>query len=220
VSSLLLLTNRQRTHRVNLPQLRRIARTLLLELHPQTEFDLAIHLLGAAEMTRLNETFLHHQGSTDVITFDYASASPLSSSSSSSKTCAHQIPVRAQKGRKKKDSNGSRVLPENRPPPPGATQLKGEIFICLDEALSQARRFRTSWPSEVVRYLVHGVLHLCGYDDRHPAPRREMKRMENRLLEQLARRYRFRNLAGTPALRSPPRPRPRPHRLHPQPSIG
>ena len=47
--------------------------------------------------------------------------------------------------------------------------LHGEIFICVDEAVLQARKFRTSWQSEIVRYLVHGVLHLLGHDDSRPA---------------------------------------------------
>jgi probable rRNA maturation factor len=73
--------------------------------------------------------------------------------------------------------------------------LQGEIFICVDEAVLQARRFRTSWQSEVVRYLVHGVLHLRGYDDLHPAARRRMKRQESRLLRALAARFALSQLA-------------------------
>jgi probable rRNA maturation factor len=64
--------------------------------------------------------------------------------------------------------------------------LHAEIFICLDEALRQARRFRTTWQSELVRYLVHGVLHLSGFDDRAPARRRQMKRAEDRWVRQLS----------------------------------
>ena len=53
-------------------------------------------------------------------------------------------------------------------------ELVGEIFVCVDEALIQARQFRTSWQSELVRYIVHGVLHLLGHDDTDPgAPRNE-----------------------------------------------
>ena len=49
--------------------------------------------------------------------------------------------------------------------------LHGEIFICVDEAIRQARRFGTIWQSEIVRYLIHGVLHLLGFDDsRHRRP--------------------------------------------------
>ena len=55
----------------------------------------------------------------------------------------------------------------------------------MDEAELQARRFRTSWQSELVRYIVHGMLHLCGYNDERASQRREMKLEENRLLAEL-----------------------------------
>ena len=70
--------------------------------------------------------------------------------------------------------------------PPAA--IYGEIYVCVDEALIQARRFGTSWPSELARYIVHGVLHLLGYDDSKASKRRRMKREENRLLKALSRR--------------------------------
>jgi len=77
--------------------------------------------------------------------------------------------------------------------------LHGEIFICLDDAVSQARRFRTTWQTELVRYLVHGVLHLLGYDDATSGDRRAMKRAENRWLRSLSRQFSFRQLARTGA---------------------
>ncbi len=67
--------------------------------------------------------------------------------------------------------------------------LHGEIFISVDEAVAQARRFGASWQSELARYLVHGVLHLRGFDDLDAARRRVMKREENRLLRALAGRF-------------------------------
>lgn len=69
--------------------------------------------------------------------------------------------------------------------------ISGEIFICVDVAIRQAREFRTTWQSEIVRYIVHALLHLRDYDDRLPAPRRRMKRVENRLVQKLARCFRF-----------------------------
>jgi len=72
--------------------------------------------------------------------------------------------------------------------------LHGEIFVCVDEALLQARRFRTTWQSEVVRYIVHGVLHLCGYSDQTSRERQQMKRAENQLLARLAARFSFAKL--------------------------
>ena len=74
-------------------------------------------------------------------------------------------------------------------------QLHGEIFISLDDAVVQAVEFHTTWQSELTRYIVHGLLHLHGYDDRHPAARRKMKREENRLLQALANEFPLPQLA-------------------------
>jgi rRNA maturation RNase YbeY len=67
--------------------------------------------------------------------------------------------------------------------------LYGEIFVCVDEAVWQAQKFGASWQSEVVRYIVHGILHLLGFDDASVAARRKMKREENRRLRELSRRF-------------------------------
>lgn len=69
---------------------------------------------------------------------------------------------------------------------PKREQLHGEIFICVVVAVEQARAFRTTWQAEVLRYVIHGCLHLCGYDDLTPAARRVMKRIEDRLVRQLS----------------------------------
>jgi probable rRNA maturation factor len=73
--------------------------------------------------------------------------------------------------------------------------LHGELFICLEVAVAQARGFRTNWQTELARYVVHGVLHLRGFDDLQPAKRRKMKREEDRLLGQLSRRFDLKQLA-------------------------
>ncbi len=94
--------------------------------------------------------------------------------------------------------------------------LSGEIFVCLPEAKRQARRFRVAWQQEVVRYLVHGVLHLCGYDDRRAADRLRMKREEGRLLRALEKRFTFRQLALSRRARTARAGR----RLKPRSSVG
>ncbi len=63
--------------------------------------------------------------------------------------------------------------------------LCGELYICLDDAIKQANQFDAIWQSELVRYIVHGVLHLQGYDDLSTAKRKLMKAKENQLLHQL-----------------------------------
>jgi probable rRNA maturation factor len=83
--------------------------------------------------------------------------------------------------------------------------LHGEIFVCTDEALRQAYRFRTTWQSELVRYILHGVLHLQGFDDSRASARRAMKRQENHLLRRLSAEFDLSKLAlrtarGTPKM--------------------
>ncbi len=89
-------------------------------------------------------------------------------------------------------------------PPPGARPgdpwLCGEVFVCLDEAGTQARRYRTTWTSELVRYLLHGLLHLRGYDDVKPGWRRRMKRIEGRLVRAMSSKFDLTRL-GLPAVR-------------------
>lgn len=156
--------NRQRTRVADTRRLRKIAQTLLAERLQVHAADLGIYLVAEPEMTRLNETFLRHQGSTDVITFDYAENDGQAS-------CLPKAP-------RKREMNGQHTRPV----------LHGEIFICVDEAVLQARKHRTNWQSEVVRYLIHGVLHLLGYDDHRSGDRRKMKRAENQLLRHFSRR--------------------------------
>jgi probable rRNA maturation factor len=73
-------------------------------------------------------------------------------------------------------------------------ELQGEIFVCAEEAKRQAKEFKTSWQSELVRYVVHGMLHLVGHDDLKPVARRKMKREEERLVRELSRRFALSNL--------------------------
>ena len=63
-----------------------------------------------------------------------------------------------------------------------SSHLFGDIAISVADAIKQSREFGTEWPEEVSRYVIHGILHLLGYDDLTPAKRRVMKQAENRLV--------------------------------------
>jgi ssRNA-specific RNase YbeY (16S rRNA maturation enzyme) len=66
----IVIANRQQARKINSRLLKKIAGALLADLEIG-EAELGINLVGADEMTLINETFLQHEGSTDVITFDY-----------------------------------------------------------------------------------------------------------------------------------------------------
>ena len=61
----------------------------------------------------------------------------------------------------------------------------GELIISVDHAHANARRFGTAPREELTLYLIHGLLHLAGYDDRTAAERRRMRAAERRVLRRL-----------------------------------
>jgi probable rRNA maturation factor len=58
----------------------------------------------------------------------------------------------------------------------------GEIFISAETAKRHARLFEKSIMRELQLYIVHGLLHLHGFDDRTPAGARKMKRTQEEIL--------------------------------------
>jgi probable rRNA maturation factor len=58
----------------------------------------------------------------------------------------------------------------------------GEIFISVETARLHARVFGNSLARELRLYIVHGLLHLHGFDDRRRADARKMERMQRRIL--------------------------------------
>jgi rRNA maturation RNase YbeY len=71
----------------------------------------------------------------------------------------------------------------------GKGRLHGECFISVPDAVGQAAEFGRPWTEELARYVIHGVLHLEGFDDLAPETRRVMKRHENRLVAWASRRF-------------------------------
>jgi probable rRNA maturation factor len=66
----------------------------------------------------------------------------------------------------------------------------GEIFISVETARRHARTFGNSLARELRLYIVHGLLHLHGFDDRTRADAREMERTQKRILTTSAKRQR------------------------------
>ena len=66
----------------------------------------------------------------------------------------------------------------------------GEVFISVETARRQARAFRTSLNKELHLYLVHGLLHLCGYDDKIPSNARIMRARQARIAREASKERR------------------------------
>ncbi len=60
--------------------------------------------------------------------------------------------------------------------------LEGEVYVNLDQARVQARSYNVGFIDEVKRLVIHGVLHLAGYDDRTSRERLQMRKKEDAYL--------------------------------------
>jgi probable rRNA maturation factor len=65
----------------------------------------------------------------------------------------------------------------------------GDVVISLDTSKKQAKEYGVTIPEEILRLLVHGVLHLCGFDHENvpQAKVREMQRYEDMLFSKCVR---------------------------------
>ncbi len=61
--------------------------------------------------------------------------------------------------------------------------ISGDIFISLDTVKGNANDFGVHFEQEIMRILIHGILHLCGQNDKTNEQRKEMTEKENLALE-------------------------------------
>ena len=60
----------------------------------------------------------------------------------------------------------------------------GEIFISVDDAFSNSKKYKVSLDNEIIRLVIHGILHLLGFDDKNKFDLKKMKKEENRLVSE------------------------------------
>jgi len=65
------------------------------------------------------------------------------------------------------------------------TELDGEVFISPQEAAANAKRYKKEFDDEVKRLVIHGFLHLLGFDDKTRAEKLKMRLLEKEMLVSL-----------------------------------
>lgn len=104
--------------------------------------SLELNFITSEKIREINNQYLSHDYSTDIITFNYSEDKKL---------------------------------------------IDGEIFISIDDAEENAKKYKVKSLEEIGRLIAHGILHLIGFDDLTPDKRKKMKIQENRLIK----KYKF-----------------------------
>jgi probable rRNA maturation factor len=117
---------------------------------------LSVAVVGDEEMGRLHERYLGDPETTDVLTFDLSPGTGRGAG-----------------------GDGAGIDPGG-----GwrGGRVEGEVVVCMDEARRQASRRGHAVREECLLYVVHGLLHLMGYEDDTRTAFRKMHRRENELL--------------------------------------
>jgi probable rRNA maturation factor len=140
------INNRQRKTVLSQEKLKRKAGKVLNALG-WSEGELSLTLVNDRAMARLNRETFGRPGPTNVIAFPLDAAAP-------------NEPGAVQARR----STASRAPAMTGPPP-----VLGEVVISLETTRRQARESGWPWPELLDFYLIHGILHLLGYDHDEPA---------------------------------------------------
>jgi len=154
-----MIVNRQRHVRVSLGPLAQFLDRLRETLRLPDE-TVTVCLVSDAQIAHLNRAFRGNRRATDVLSFPANGAGPGRSAQ--------------RKPRKQGTANGQ------------VASYLGDIAISPQAARRNARRFGRTLPEELRILILHGVLHLMGFD--HETDRGEMERLECRLRGRLGLR--------------------------------
>ena len=61
-------------------------------------------------------------------------------------------------------------------------EIAGDIYISIDRIRSNSENLKVSFPDELDRVMIHGILHLCGYGDKTPDEKKIMRKKEDACL--------------------------------------
>ncbi|MBX3444624.1 MAG: rRNA maturation RNase YbeY [Planctomyces sp.] len=143
-----------RAHRgvaLTAPQIRRALRTVLAA-EGVAGAEIAVSVLSDAAIREVNRSHLNHDYATDAISFLYA---------------AEHSELEADAPARSRNALRGRGL-----------AIEGEVLVSGETALREAPRHGWDASSELLLYIVHGLLHLCGYDDLSPGEKRIMRARE------------------------------------------
>jgi probable rRNA maturation factor len=173
-----MILNRQRTVRVARPPLEAFLSRVRQQLRLNGA-EITIALVSDLAIARMNEAYRHKKGPTDVLSFpsDDRGAASMQDHVGAQHRCApgpQDRSVRVPRRRSRTSANAGRLAREH---------FLGDIAISPATARRYAKKHGRTLPNELQILILHGVLHLLGYD--HETDNGQMTRVENRLRRKL-----------------------------------
>ena len=149
---------------IDINWLQGIAGRVLVAQSADSNTELGLVIVGQEKIRELNSKYLGKNEPTDVIAFS-------------------MLPEPADKKLTEKD------LPPFATPPDGISHL-GEVIISYPQAVLQAEEQRHSVRREITILIIHGILHLLGYDDLEPELKQQMRVREAEILSNIEEKSR------------------------------
>ena len=145
--------------------LKRVAKSALKTAGIKDRAEISLAIVGDGRMRKLNKMYRGKNRVTDVLSFDNRSV----------------IPYLNKAFPRLKRATGEKFIE----PPSGIKRL-GEIIICYPQAKKQAKRLKHSLEKELTVLLIHGILHLLGYDhEKSESEASKMEEMEKKILKEI-----------------------------------
>ncbi len=152
-------------NKINEKIFRETVRTVLDEVEVQNSAEISLAIVGDSRMRKLNKMYRGSNRVTDVLSFGDKSVFP------------YLIKAFSPKEKKEKFVEA----------PDGINRL-GEIIICYPRAKKQARKSGHSLEKELIILLIHGTLHLLGYDHEKGLKEKEqMEEMEDKIFKKIGK---------------------------------
>jgi probable rRNA maturation factor len=169
------IKNQQRSKSLNL---RRVRKTLAsaLSLLGLEEAELSVIFVGSRRMKFLNTLYRGIPKETDVLSFPMTE--DLYIDDASSRLSFPLVGNHSPKGLRTSRSDKTGGLPSPCTSSPAWPLILGDIVISVPRTMVQAKAYCTPFYEELLRLLVHGLLHLLGYD--HEKSRHQKVRMEKK----------------------------------------
>lgn len=144
----------------------------VLQHEGASEKEVSVLFVDDAEISELNVRYLGRNGPTDVLAF------PMSGGNAA---------VPAATGKASRPPHRGQDASEIAGKMPALHDILGDVVVSAERALSYAREHGLKVEDELSLYLIHGILHLLGYDDTAEPHARKMRRRERELLREASK---------------------------------